>query len=140
MYKRQVKACNYYSVSADFLLGRTLTRDGTTIGADELYDYSAEKDNVLHGSIMATLSKKLLVNSISVLFDLLGKVGRRDAIRAASDYISTAVYQMFRHLYRADGTQNEDFFAVPAREFAAGLADADMICACLLYTSPSPRD
>ena len=36
-----VKACNYYSVSADFLLGRTLTRDGTTIGADELYDYSA---------------------------------------------------------------------------------------------------
>ena len=55
------------------------------------------------------------MNSISVLFDLLGKVGRRDAIRAASDYISTAVYQMFRHLYRADGTQNEDFFAVPAR-------------------------
>ena len=128
-----VKACNYYSVSADFLLGRTLTRDGTTIGADELYDYSAEKDNVLHGSIMATLSKKLLVNSISVLFDLLGKVGRRDAIRAASDYISTAVYQMFRHLYRADGTQNEDFFAVPAREFAAGLADADMICAQVDY-------
>ena len=128
-----VRACDYYGVSADFLLGRTLTRDGTTIGADELYDYSAEKDNVLHGSIMATLSKKLLVNSISVLFDLLGKVGRRDAIRAASDYISTAVYQMFRHLYRADGTQNEDFFAVPAREFAAGLADADMICAQVDY-------
>ena len=25
-----VKACNYYHVSADFLLGRTLSRDGTT--------------------------------------------------------------------------------------------------------------
>ena len=38
-----VKACNYYHVSADFLLGRTLSRDGTTIvSADELYDYSAE--------------------------------------------------------------------------------------------------
>ena len=49
-----IKACDYYNVSADFLLGRTLTRDGTTIGAEELYDYSAEKDNVLHGSIMAT--------------------------------------------------------------------------------------
>ena len=57
-----IKACDYYNVSADFLLGRTLTRDGTTIGVEELYDYSAEKDNVLHGSIMATLSKKLLVN------------------------------------------------------------------------------
>ena len=74
------KACNYYNVSADFLLGRTLSRDGTTIAAEELYDYSTEKDNVLHGSIMATLNKKLLVNSIGVLFDLLGKTGRKEAI------------------------------------------------------------
>ena len=26
-----VKACDFYNVSADFLLGRTLSRDGTTI-------------------------------------------------------------------------------------------------------------
>ena len=70
-----VKACDYYGVSADFLLGRTLSRDGTTIvDAESLFDYSAEKDNVLRGSIMATLSKKLLVNSIGVLFDLLGGI------------------------------------------------------------------
>ena len=128
-----IRACNYYNVSADFLLGRTLARDGTTIGADELYDYSAEKDNVLHGSIMATLSKKLLVNSISILFDLLGKTGRKDAIRSASDYLCTAIYKMYRHLYRADGTQNEDFFSVPARHFVAGLADVDMKCAEVDY-------
>ena len=128
-----IKACDYYNVSADFLLGRTLTRDGTTIGAEELYDYSAEKDNVLHGSIMATLSKKLLVNSISVLFDLLGKVGKRDAIRAASDYLGTAIYKLFRHLYRADVTQNEDFFSVPSAQFGAGVPDADMICSEVDY-------
>lgn len=127
------RACDYYNVSADFLLGRTMARDGTTIGADELYDYSAEKDNLLHGSVMATLSKKLLVNSISILFDLLGKTGRRDAIRAASDYLSTSVYQMFRHLFRADGTQNEDFFSVPSRAFVAGLSNADMICSEVDY-------
>ena len=122
------KACNYYNVSADFLLGRTLSRDGTTIAAEELYDYSTEKDNVLHGSIMATLNKKLLVNSIGVLFDLLGKTGRKEAINAAADYLGTAVYKMFRHLYRADGSKNEDFFSVPARQFMAGVATADMIC------------
>ena len=124
-----IRACNYYNVSADFLLGRTLSRDGTTIAADDLYDYSAEKDNVLHGSIMATLNKKLLVNSVGVLFDLLGKVGRKDAINAAAQYLGTAVYKMFRHLYRADATQNEDFFSVPARPFTVGVANADMICA-----------
>ena len=99
-----IKACNYYNVSADFLLGRTLSRDGTTIAAEELYDYSTEKDNVLHGSIMATLNKKLLVNSIGVLFDLLGKTGRKEAITAAADYLGTAIYKLFRHLYRAPPT------------------------------------
>lgn len=124
-----VRACDYYNVSADFLLGRTLTRDGTTIAAEELYDYSAEKDNVLHGSIMATLAKKLLVNSISILFDLLSRTGHKGAIIAASDYLSTGVYKLFRHLYRADGIHNEDFFSVPARQFVAGLSSADMVCA-----------
>ena len=38
-----VKACDYYGVSADYLLGRTLTRDGTTIGTEELYDISDER-------------------------------------------------------------------------------------------------
>ena len=129
-----VRACDYYSVSADFLLGRTLARDGTTIlDADSLYDYSAEKDNVLHGSVMATLSKKLLVNSIGVLFDLLGKTGRKDAIKAASDYLSTAIYRLFRLLYRADSTQNEDFFTVPARRFLTGISAADMTCSEVEY-------
>lgn len=128
-----VKAGNYYNVTTDFLLGRTLTRDGTTIAPEELYDYSAEKDNVLHGSIMATLSKKLLVNSLSVLFDLLGKTGRKDAIRAASDYLSTAIYKLFRYLYRAPGTQNEDFFSVPDRQFTSGLPAADMMCTEVAY-------
>lgn len=120
------KACDYYRVSADFLLGRTLSRDGTTIGAEELYDYSAEKDNVLHGSIMATLNKKLLVNSVGVLFDLLGKTGCKGAIQAAFQYLSAAVYQLFRYLYRTPGRQSEDFFAVTASHFAVGCAGADM--------------
>ena len=124
------KACDYYNVSADFLLGRTLSRDGTTIlDADTLHDASEEKDNVLRGSVMATLSKKLLVNSVSMLFDLLGKLGDRDAIKAASEFLSTAVYKLFRHLYRADKANNEDIFSVAPRRFLTGVPIADMICA-----------
>lgn len=128
------RACDYYGVSADYLLGRTLSRDGTTIvDAESLYDYSAEKDNVLRGSIMATLSKKLLVNSVGILFDLLGRTGSKEAIKAASDYLGTAVYRLFRHLYRAGGNNNEDFFAVPVRHFVGGLPNADMICSEVDY-------
>ena len=123
-----VRACDYYGVSADFLLGRTLTRDGTTIAPEELYDLSDEKDNSMRVSVLALLSKKLLVNSVGMLFDLLGKTGSREAIRAASNYLSTAVYKVFRRLYQANPSNNPDFFSVPARQFAAGLPEADMAC------------
>ena len=121
-----VRACDYYGVSADFLLGRTLSRDGTTIAPEELYDLSDEKNNSMRGGVLALLSKKLLVNSIGVLFDLLGKTGSRESIRAVSNYLSTAVYQMFRRLYQASPENNPDFFSVPQRQFSAGLAEADM--------------
>ena len=119
-----VKACDYYSVSADFLLGRTLTRDGATISAEELYDISDEKNNSMKGGVLALLSKKLLVNSVGVLFGLLGRTGSREAIQAASGYLSTAVYTVYRRLYDAVPGNNPDFFSVPPRHFEAELADA----------------
>ena len=124
-----VRACNYYNVSADFLLGRTLSRDGTTIiEPEELYDISDEKENAMRGSVLALLSKKLLVNSVGLLFELLGKTGSRRAIRAAAAYLSTAVYNIFRQLYQAPGTNNPDFFSVSPAHFTAGATGADMAC------------
>ena len=123
-----VRACDYYGVSADFLLGRTLTRDGAVIAAEELYDISDEKNNSLKGGVLALLSKKLLVNSVGVLFGLLGKTGSREAIQAAAGYLSTAVYTVFRRLYDANPDNNPDFFSVSPRHFQAGLYEADMKC------------
>mgnify|MGYP000824196116 CR=1 FL=1 len=59
------RACDYYHVSADYLLGRTLSRDGSIIEAGDVYDSSGEKGS-LRGSIMATLQKKLVVNTAGV--------------------------------------------------------------------------
>ena len=64
------KVCDFYRVSADFLLGRTANRDGAMIDSETLYDGSTEKGS-LRGSIMATLQKKLAVNTTGLLFDLL---------------------------------------------------------------------
>ena len=119
-----VKACDYYGVSADFLLGRTLSRQGTTIAPDELYDLSDEKDNSVRGGVLALLSKKLLVYTERALNDLLAQT----AIRAASNYLSTALYVVYRHLYQANPDNNPDFFSVSPQHFHAGLADADMKC------------
>lgn len=118
------KACDYYHVSADYLLGRTLSRDGTTITAEELHDSSTDK-NVLKGSIMAMLQKKLIINTTGLLFDLLGKMGSKDAILAASAYLSGTLYKCYRHLYRAAAVP-EEYAAIDGTAFDAGVVDADI--------------
>ena len=121
------RACDFYGVSADFLLGRTLSRDGTTIlDADTLYDVSTERDSALKGSVMSTLYKKLLINSVSVIFDLLSRLGSKAAIKAAGNYLCTAVYVMYRHLHTAANIKGE-LFSVPTDYFQAGVPKADMI-------------
>jgi transcriptional regulator with XRE-family HTH domain len=130
------RACDYYNVSADFMLGRTLARDGAAVFDAEALDACDDKnDNILRGSVIATLYKKLLVNSVCLVFDLLGKTGRKDAIRAASDYLGASVYRLYRYLYRAEGTRNEDFFSVPTTQFIAGVSNLDMFASEYEYVS-----
>ena len=116
-----IKVCDYYHVSADYLLGRTLDREGTTIAAEDLYDSSAEKGNVLRGPIIAMLQKKLVVNTTSMLFDLLGKVGNKEAIQEAAAYLGGALFK----LYRAGGNE-EKYMAVDSCAFNSGAVDADL--------------
>ena len=44
-----VKACDYYHVSADYLLGRSLSRDGAFIEAGELADASEARERPAPG-------------------------------------------------------------------------------------------
>ena len=125
------KACDYYHVSADYLLGRTLDRDGGMIDSDELYDSSDEK-GTLRGSIAATLQKKLLVNTVNLLFELLGKTNCREAVTAAGQYLGTAIYPLYRALHRAAGGKDA-FFALDAAAFSAGASDAAMLQSRALY-------
>ena len=119
-----VKACDYYNVSADFILGRTLSREGNMLTKQDILN-AAEPGNVLQGSVLATLQSKLVGGAVGVLFGLLGKLGDKNAINAAGAYLSDGGYQLYRHFYRAAGA-NEDYFSLKREEFALGLAEADM--------------
>lgn len=119
-----VRACDYYNVSADFILGRTLSREGSMLTSEEILN-AAEPGNVLQGGILATLQSKLLSGAVGVLFGLLGKLGDKAAINAAAEYLSSAVYQLYRHLYRSAGA-NEAYFSLDPAACTMGLAGADM--------------
>ncbi|MDD4716251.1 MAG: helix-turn-helix transcriptional regulator [Oscillospiraceae bacterium] len=130
-----IRACDYYSVSADYLLGRTLSRDGITISAETLYDSSGGGDSALKVSMLASLQKKLIVNATSVLFDLLGKTGCRDATVAASSFLGTAVYKLFRHLHHMANPGAQDFFSVPSGAFFSGVPEGDMALSTVDYVA-----
>ncbi len=103
---------DFYKVSSDFLLGRTMSREDYTITAEDLPDSSEDKDNVLRGSMLATLSKKLIINSLSVIFDIVGKSKSKKLISETAMFFNIAVYKVFRRLYSASGTLDADFFSV----------------------------
>ena len=88
-----VKACDYYHVSADFILGRTLSREGNMLTEQEILN-AAEPGNILQGSVLATLQSKLLSGAVGVLFGLLGKLNDKASINAAAGYLGSAVYQL----------------------------------------------
>ena len=118
------RACDYYHVSADYLLGRTLTRDGAVIEAEELLDASEGRES-LKGSIMAKLQKKLLVNAVSLYFDLLGRTGSREAVGEAGAYLSGAIYQLYRLFYRQAGG-NDSYFSLDREAFDLDQVSAEM--------------
>ena len=133
-----VKACDYYNVSADFILGRTLSREGNMLTKQDILN-AAEPGNVLQGSVLATLQSKLIGGAVGVLFGLLGKLGDKDAINAAGNYLGDGVYQLYRHLYHAAGA-NEDLFALGREAFCLGLTEADSKLAEQKYVRALGKD
>ena len=101
------------------------TGTARSIDSEMLYDGSTEKGS-LRGSIMATLQKKLAVNTTGLLFDLLSRTNSREAITAAGDCLGATLYDLLRRLYRQSGG-NEDLFATEAVDFDAGAVDAALL-------------
>lgn len=110
------RAADYYGVSADFLLGRTQTRDGSDVDPTQFFDASASNDNRLRGSAAAMFSKKVLANAMSVVFDIIGKSNSRELINKAYSILGGTIYAMFREIYERVGSAPDKFFALDRRD------------------------
>lgn len=121
-----VRAADFYGVSCDYLLGRSPERTGVTLTVDEIPDAGeSAKDNVYRGSVLPVLNKKLLVNSLNVLFDLLQKAKNKDLTNEISSFLMLSVYRMFRLLYSANPKNQQSLFNLP-KMAANAQADAQM--------------
>lgn len=111
-----VKVADYYNVSSDYLLGRTPQRSGATISVDDIPEPdSMGKENVLKGSLLPVLNKKLIANSLNIIFSLLQGCNSKYLTNEVSAYLNLSVYRIFRMLYSADPKNPQGLFAVPHR-------------------------
>ena len=122
-----VRCANYYGVSCDYLLGRSADRDGTVLSVEEIPEPEAGgKENVMGaGGILPVLNKKLIANSLNILFDQAARTGNRRLITAVSDFLMLSVYRMFRLVYSANPKNQQNLFSLP-RVLADRYADAVM--------------
>ena len=112
-----VRVADYYNVSCDYLLGRSAERNGMMLSAEDIPNPDKMKDNIYHGSVLPTMNKKLISNSLNVLYAKIGDCHSKALTTEVSAYLMTAVAKMFRLLYSAESHNAPSMFSVDARRW-----------------------
>lgn len=120
-----VKVAEYYNVSCDYLLGRSAERNGMMLSAEDIPNPEKMKDNVYHGSVLPTMNKKLISNSLNVLYAKIGQCQNKALTTEISAYLMLAVTRMFRLLYTAEQHNAPGLFSIETHRWA-GYSDAAM--------------
>lgn len=95
-----VKTADYYDVSVDYLLGRTPKQDGSKIQAEDIPDYQDIKDiNQGKTDNYCLINRKILNNSMGIIYNIMAQMGNRKLNKYISQYLMTAVYNIFKILY-----------------------------------------
>ncbi len=107
-----VRAADYYNVSTDYLLGRSPLSTGSIIVESDIPDTEAHEKARFGADISLALSKKLLTNSIEVIYSLLSKVGNSRLSVSITNMLNFAVYKVFRIIYRTNRKNSETMFEI----------------------------
>ena len=116
-----VAAADYYGVSCDYLLGRTADKAGTMIAVEEIPDDdpNIQDKRMTPAGVLPILNKKLLVNSLHVLFDILQKCNNKELTAEVSNALIQMTYVVFRGIYDANPKNPRAMFSVRERLYQA---------------------
>ncbi|MEE1318320.1 MAG: helix-turn-helix transcriptional regulator [Ruminococcus sp.] len=119
-----VKAAEYFEVSCDYLLGRTVQRRLASVSADEI----PESDEIRHlkGNMINQINRKLLMNTTTVIFDLLAQIGDKKLTNAVSNYLMCSEYLIFRTIYCSEEHNSQTMFSVDKNRYK-NLTSASML-------------
>lgn len=109
-----IKAAEYYEVTTDYLLGRTLQRTNAPSPAAEA---DGEDGGKISGSMINQINRKVISSSCSVVYDLLAQIGSKRLTNTVSNYLMSSVYEMFRLIYSSEKTNSQTLFSLDKSKY-----------------------
>lgn len=116
-----IRAADYYGVSCDYLLGRSMARDGSAVSPNRVREQPAS----LNPSELTDAHIKLITNAITLIFQITEQTASKQLSDEIAQYLSLAIYKVFRYLYLADPDRVEAAFRTTSSQFD-GLCNAQM--------------
>lgn len=113
-----VRVSRYYGVSCDYLLGCTPHRNGAVIAVDDLPNEAVGKGKKSSRSHLE-YDRRILVNSLYIVFGLLKKIKNDVLDQEVSSYLSASVYKTFRVLYSCNPKNPQGIFKLNKHMFSA---------------------
>lgn len=108
-----IKAADYYNVSTDYLLGRSPVSNGGIITESDIPEGNSDsKADSRNGDLLLVLNKKLITNSIEVIFSLLQKIKSSKLSKSISSMLMLSVYKAFRITYSSNSKNDEQLFGI----------------------------
>lgn len=125
-----VKAANYYDVSCDYLLGRTLNRSNGKIVIPDIPEIDTSSYFIPNSKnlMLTSLNKKLIFNSLNIIFDLLEKINNKGLINECSSYLTAGIYRIFRILYSSNPRNSRKMFSVAEHIYKGKIQALQIIC------------
>ena len=125
-----VKAADYYDVSCDYLLGRTADRSNGKIVISDTLEYDASIFTVPDNrtGMIAALNKKIIFNSLNIVFDIMEKIDHKGLTGECSNYLMTVIYCLFRTLYSSNPSNSQKMFSVSEHLYRGRAGAFQTIC------------
>lgn len=125
-----VKAADYYEVSCDYLLGRTANKTGGQIVISDIPedDSSILSFNDNKSGLITALNKKLIFNSLNIIFDILEKLNNKGLTTECSNHLMAVIYSMFRTLYSSNPRNSQNMFSVAEHIYKGRVHALQLIC------------
>lgn len=109
-----IRCATFYNVSCDYLLGRSPVPSGQTLTVEDIPESDTKGDGTSGLGIVPALSKKLIFNSLNIVFDLISKTKNKTIVAESSTYLMLAVYKIYRTLYSANPKNQRELYGIPA--------------------------